>query len=80
MVAGRVAARAFLLKLRSKGRNARFLLIAGTNERAIDFVDHITGRPELGYKVVGFVDDDWGGIGKFEATGRSRCCKFSGLV
>ena len=80
MAAGRVAARWLLLALRSRGRNSRFLLIVGTNERAIEFVRQIDGHPELGYHVVGFVDDDWAGIQAFESTGQTRCCTFPGLA
>ena len=36
-------------------------------------------QPELGYRVLGFVDDDWSGIRKFETTGHNRCCTFSDL-
>ena len=62
MVGGRLLARSLLLALRSRGRNRRFILVVGTNDRAIDFARQIAGRPELGYKIVGFVDDDWNGI------------------
>ena len=51
----------------------------GTNDRAIEFAKQITKHPELGYQIVGFVDDDWSGIERFEATGLVRCCSFSGL-
>jgi exopolysaccharide biosynthesis polyprenyl glycosylphosphotransferase len=80
MVAGRMAARWLLLALRSRGRNTRFILIVGTNERAIEFAHQIVGRPELGYQVVGFVDDDWAGTQAFESTGQIRCCTFAGLA
>jgi exopolysaccharide biosynthesis polyprenyl glycosylphosphotransferase len=80
MVLGRLAARSLLLALRRRGRNGRFMLIVGTNERAIDFARRITGRPELGYQIVGFVDDDWAGTQSFEATGHIRCCDFAGLA
>jgi exopolysaccharide biosynthesis polyprenyl glycosylphosphotransferase len=80
MVGGRLAARSLLLALRSRGKNRRFILIVGTNDRALDFAHLIAGRPELGYNVVGFVDDDWSGIQKFEANGHARCCTFSGLA
>ncbi len=66
--------------MRSRGRNSRFLLIVGTNERAIDFADYIRVRPELGYHIVGFADDDWVGIDKFAGSGHTRCCSFSGLA
>jgi exopolysaccharide biosynthesis polyprenyl glycosylphosphotransferase len=80
MVCGRVAARSLLVVLRRRGRNSRFLLMVGTNERAIEFANSIRMRPELGYQIVGFVDDDWPGIEKFEATGHKRCCSFAGLA
>jgi exopolysaccharide biosynthesis polyprenyl glycosylphosphotransferase len=80
MVSGRLAARSFLLALRRRGRNSRFVLIVGTNERALGFAESVRVRPELGYHIVGFVDDDWVGIRKFEATGNTRCCSFSGLA
>jgi FlaA1/EpsC-like NDP-sugar epimerase len=80
MIGGRLATRSLLLALRSRGGNRRFILIVGTNDRAIDFAQQIAKHPELGYKIVGFVDDDWSGIQKFEATGLHRCCSFSGLA
>jgi exopolysaccharide biosynthesis polyprenyl glycosylphosphotransferase len=79
MVLGRVAVRGFLSWLRLHGRNSRVLLILGTNPRAIQFARHIEGRPELGYRVRGFVDDDWAGLSTFRATGHSICCDFTGL-
>jgi hypothetical protein len=80
MIAGRMAARSLLSALRSRGRNRRFILIVGTNDRAINFAQQIAKNPELGYKIVGFVDDDWSGSQKFDATGLVRCCTFSGLA
>jgi exopolysaccharide biosynthesis polyprenyl glycosylphosphotransferase len=80
MASGRLAARSFLVALRSRGHNSRFVLIVGTNERAVRFAESIRARPELGYHIVGFVDDDWAGIPNFEANGNTRCCDFSGLA
>jgi exopolysaccharide biosynthesis polyprenyl glycosylphosphotransferase len=80
MVSGRLGARSLLLALRSQGKNARFVLIVGTNARAIAFADQIKKRPELGYSIVGFVDDDWDGIEHFERTDHTRCCSFQGLA
>ena len=80
MVSGRLAARSLLLVLRRRGRNSRFVLIVGTNDRAIGFAESVRVRPELGYHIVGFVDDDWVGMPKFEATGNTLCCSFSGLA
>jgi exopolysaccharide biosynthesis polyprenyl glycosylphosphotransferase len=80
MVSGRLAARSLLSVMRSRGKNARFLLIVGTNDRAIAFARQITERPELGYNIVGFVDNEWAGIQNFERTGHTRCCDFPGLA
>jgi len=80
MVAGRVTARSVLMVLRSRGGNRRFVLIVGTNDRAIEFARQISGHAELGYKIVGFVDDDWAGTRAFESTGHARCCTFAGLA
>jgi exopolysaccharide biosynthesis polyprenyl glycosylphosphotransferase len=80
MAFGRLTARSLLLAVRRRGKNGRFMLIVGTNERAIEFARRITERPELGYQIAGFVDDDWAGIHNFEATGHTRCCAFAGLA
>jgi len=80
MVCGRLVARSLLFVLRSRGHNSRFLLIVGTNQRAVDFAESIRVRPELGYQIVGFVDDEWAGLRKFEAAGQTLCCSFSGLA
>jgi exopolysaccharide biosynthesis polyprenyl glycosylphosphotransferase len=80
MALGRLIVRPLLLVLRRRGKNSRFLLIVGTNRRAVDFARNITERPELGYTIAGFVDDDWPGLRAFEATGRARCCDFLGLA
>jgi exopolysaccharide biosynthesis polyprenyl glycosylphosphotransferase len=80
MIAGRMMTKAFLLRIRSRGRNRRFILIIGTNERAVEFARQIHDHPELGYQIVGFVDDDWQGTQAFEASGYSRCTSFSGLA
>jgi len=80
MVSGRFVAYALLVSLRRRGKNSRYLLIVGTNERAIDFADQIMKSPHLGYRIAGFVDDDWEGMARFEATGYTRCSGFPGLA
>jgi len=80
MVAGRLAARWILVAARSRGHNRRFVLIVGTNERAVEFARQLADHRELGYKIAGFVDDDWDGIAGFEAAGHKRCCTFAGLA
>ena len=80
VIVGRLGSRSLLLALRRRGRNTRFVLIVGTNKRATEFARQIVEQPELGYRVLGFVDDDWSGIGRFETTGHTRCCTFAGLA
>jgi FlaA1/EpsC-like NDP-sugar epimerase len=80
MVLARLIGRSLLLQIRGKGRNSRFVLVVGTNKRAIEFADQVTRRPELGYRIVGFVDDDWAGLQHFEGAGYGRSCAFSGLA
>ncbi|MDG5814698.1 sugar transferase [Chitinispirillales bacterium ANBcel5] len=57
----RVLLRHALGLLRAKGRNVRYILIAGTGERALSFYNYIDNNPELGYRVLGFVDSSWHG-------------------
>lgn len=53
----RFTLRYFLKIIRLKGRNLRHLLIIGTNQRAYDFASIIEERKELGYRLLGFLDD-----------------------
>jgi exopolysaccharide biosynthesis polyprenyl glycosylphosphotransferase len=57
MVGSRLALRYLLHSVRLKGRNLRHLLIAGTNARTFAFARQIDARPELGYQIMGFVDE-----------------------
>ncbi|MBI5740246.1 MAG: sugar transferase [Nitrospirae bacterium] len=50
--------RYFLSKTRAFGRNLRFILIVGTNQRAYDFADMIEERKESGYRLIGFIDKE----------------------
>lgn len=55
----RLLMRTFLETVRLRGHNLRFILILGTNRRAIDFARRLEKTPELGYRVLGFVDERW---------------------
>jgi exopolysaccharide biosynthesis polyprenyl glycosylphosphotransferase len=70
-ILARLLLRSFLKLVRSHGRNLRQMLIVGTNPRAVRFARSIEGMPELGYRLVGFVDEQWAGIKDFLATGYS---------
>jgi exopolysaccharide biosynthesis polyprenyl glycosylphosphotransferase len=49
----RVGLHALLTKLREGGRNTRFMLVVGSNDRAQQFADLVEGHRELGVKVIG---------------------------
>jgi exopolysaccharide biosynthesis polyprenyl glycosylphosphotransferase len=65
----RVLLRYLLGGIRRRGRNLREMVVVGTNPRAIRFARKVEFRPELGYRIVGFVDGQWAGMGGFEQTG-----------
>jgi exopolysaccharide biosynthesis polyprenyl glycosylphosphotransferase len=76
----RFVLRYLLASARRRGHNLHHILILGTNSRAIDFARRIKATPEHGYRLLGFVDDDWSRIDKFFATGFQLVCDFSGLA
>jgi exopolysaccharide biosynthesis polyprenyl glycosylphosphotransferase len=55
------------------------MLIVGTNSRATEFAKKIDAKPALGYRIVGFVDQEWHGSPQFQQTGYSLTCNFDGL-
>jgi exopolysaccharide biosynthesis polyprenyl glycosylphosphotransferase len=78
VAASRMVLKTFLTVVRRHGRNLRNVLILGTNSRAIEFARMI-GNPSRGYRLLGFVDDDWGRIGDFRNTGFPLVCNYAGL-
>ncbi|MCA9421325.1 MAG: sugar transferase [Nitrospira sp.] len=62
MCLSRVVVRLTLAWMRRKGRNLRNILIIGTNPRALAFAREIRTKPELGYRLLGFVDEPWEGL------------------
>jgi exopolysaccharide biosynthesis polyprenyl glycosylphosphotransferase len=71
IILSRSALREFLRRARIHGRNLRHLLIIGTNSRAVEFAHVIEGRPELGYQLIGYVDQEWIGNREFGKNGKS---------
>ena len=69
LTTSRLILRPLLASLRRHGRNLRYVLVLGTNLRAIDFARRIEAKPEVGYRILGFVDDDWHGMSEFKQTG-----------
>jgi exopolysaccharide biosynthesis polyprenyl glycosylphosphotransferase len=62
LILSRIALRLLLKITRLRGRNLRHMVIIGTGKRAQKFARLIHQKPELGYNILGFVDDQWGGI------------------
>jgi len=57
MILGRLAIKMLLRQLRLNGRNLRTILFIGINNRSLCLASKIAARPELGYRILGFVDD-----------------------
>jgi len=76
----RVALRYWLRSVRGNGYNLRHILILGTNARAIQFARKTAAAPERGYRLVGFVDDDWPRMKEFKATGLELVSDFAGVA
>jgi exopolysaccharide biosynthesis polyprenyl glycosylphosphotransferase len=77
-IASRLLIRVALQTARKHGRNLRNIVIIGTGARASQFASLIESKPELGYRILGFVDEPWGGLEEFRGSGYS-ICDFDGL-
>lgn len=53
----RLVLRGFLRRLHARGRNIRNVLIVGAGDRALRLADTLGTRTDLGYRLVGCVDD-----------------------
>jgi exopolysaccharide biosynthesis polyprenyl glycosylphosphotransferase len=71
MIVSRVVIREALGYLRKHGRNTRNMLVIGTNPRALQLAQRIQGKPELGYRILGFADEEWNGMEEFKKHGHS---------
>jgi len=79
LVAGtRMLIRSGLEVVRVRGRNLRHILILGTNKRASDFPRRLDATPELGYRVLGFVDTTWHDRAGIRMR-QPLCCDFETL-
>ena len=67
-ILSRLILRSILESFRLRGRNLRHMLIVGTNPRAIQFAQKIEAKTDLGYRVIGFVDDEYAENGGFKKS------------
>jgi exopolysaccharide biosynthesis polyprenyl glycosylphosphotransferase len=58
-IASRLIMRYTLKHIRRLGHNLNHVLIVGTNPRALEIAHRIETKKEMGYHLVGFVDDNW---------------------
>lgn len=62
-IAGRLQMRVVLHFVRRAGRNLRLALLVGSGPRAVRLMEILARRPELGYRISGYVDEENGGDG-----------------
>ena len=74
MLASRQLLRLLLGEARRQGHNLRYVLILGTNARALRFARRIEESPELGYRNLGFADEQWAGFSEFQRSGYAVVC------
>jgi exopolysaccharide biosynthesis polyprenyl glycosylphosphotransferase len=79
LVLCRMLMRIVLASLRTHGHNLRHLLIVGTNARAEQFARTVESRPELGYLIIGFADEEWAGSRAFCKNGNSIVTSLDGF-
>jgi exopolysaccharide biosynthesis polyprenyl glycosylphosphotransferase len=56
--ATRILLRLMLMRLRSSGKNNRHILFVGTDYKAVALAHHVAARPELGYRIEGFLSEE----------------------
>jgi exopolysaccharide biosynthesis polyprenyl glycosylphosphotransferase len=74
IVASRLILRVTLALLRKHGRNLRQVVIVGSGSRAVEFARRLVARPELGYRIIGFADQNWDGMDAFQRSGYALAC------
>jgi lipopolysaccharide/colanic/teichoic acid biosynthesis glycosyltransferase len=57
VMGSRAVMRQTLMMLRSRGKNLRYVLIVGVNNLSRELVHRIEQNPEVGFKIIGFLDD-----------------------
>lgn len=80
LAAGRLTLRFVAARVRLHGRDLRYLLILGTNPRAIEFARRLEANPARGYRLLGFVDDEWPGLAGLRNAGYSVVSDYAGLA
>jgi exopolysaccharide biosynthesis polyprenyl glycosylphosphotransferase len=69
---GRTVLRIILEKVRQRHRSICRLLLVGSNHRAYNFVRCVLATPQLGYHIVGYIDDPWDNSNSGKLEGRLK--------
>jgi exopolysaccharide biosynthesis polyprenyl glycosylphosphotransferase len=77
---GRLVSRQQAAYLRVHGKDLRYMLILGTNPRAVEFAKRLLASPERGYRLLGFVDDEWPGMVALKMAGFEVVSDYAGLA
>ena len=80
LVLSRLIFRRILSRIRLRGHNLRQVLVVGTNPRTVQFAKKVESQPELGYHLIGFVDNIWPGIHRFHQIGYPLVCDLNNLA
>lgn len=80
LVIARLSIRQIAGYLRIHGRDLRYILVLGTNPRAVEFARRLLASPERGYRLLGFVDDDCPGTIRLNSTYFKVVSDYAGLA
>ncbi len=80
VLSSRFLVRFLLARIRRASGNVRFALVVGTNPRTIAFTQKVEARPEYGYRIIGFADNQWSGLEEFNRTKYSLVCDLDHLT
>lgn len=79
LAASRLALRSVLARTSRSVSKWQYILVIGTNPRAIEFARRISAEPERGYRILGFADDPWDRMEEFHISGFPLVCDIAGL-
>lgn len=73
-IVSRVLLQDLLIYLRNKGRNLRHIVIVGSGPRALELAKKLISNRDFGYKLLGFIDDNFEISGSRAISRAKRLC------
>ena len=80
LASSRMLLRMVAARLRIQGKDLRYMLILGTNPRAVEFAQKVMSNPNRGYRLLGFIDDYWPGIEALKSSDLKVVSDYNGLA